>query len=84
MMPYRSAIQKTTGMTPNVLMLGRETKKPTVVLYEPPRIIKETPSNKWVLETPRMCRDCKRYIFSLRYKNLGPLQNLQAIGNVNI
>lgn len=37
-------------MTPNMLMLGRDTKTPLDVMYEPPRNIKQTPSNTWVWE----------------------------------
>lgn len=50
MMAYRSSIQETTGMTPNMLMLGRETKTPVDIMYEPPRNVKKAPSHKWVWE----------------------------------
>lgn len=48
MMAYRSAQHETTGMTPNMLMLGRETATPLDLMYEMPPQIKETPNNKWV------------------------------------
>lgn len=50
MMAYRSAQHETTGMTPNMLMLGRETATPLDLMYEMPPQIKETPNNKWVWE----------------------------------
>lgn len=50
MMAYRSAQHETTGMTPNMLMLGRETATPLDLMYELPPQIKETQNNIWVWE----------------------------------
>ncbi|XP_055999913.1 uncharacterized protein K02A2.6-like [Ostrea edulis] len=50
MQAYRSAVHKTTGCTPNFLMLGRETSTPLDLMYELPGELKVTPQNQWVWE----------------------------------
>ena len=50
MMAYRSSQHETTGMTLNLLMLGRETSTPLDILYEMPPGVKKIPSNQWVWE----------------------------------
>ena len=50
MMAYRSAEHETTGFTPNMLMLGRETTVPLDLVYEMPSSMKTIPSNRWVWE----------------------------------
>ena len=47
MMAYRSAEHKSTGFTPNMLMLGRETSLPVDLMYERPQIMKEESPNQW-------------------------------------
>ena len=41
MMAYRSAVHKSTGLTPNMLMLGRETSLPLDLIYEMPEPLRE-------------------------------------------
>ena len=48
MMAYRSSMHETTGLTPNMMMLGREVSTPLDLMYEMPPSIKEIPNNKWV------------------------------------
>lgn len=50
MKAYRSAVHKTTGYTPNFLMLGRETTAPLDLMYELPGNLKITPKYQWVWE----------------------------------
>ena len=50
MMAYRSAEHETTGMTPNMLMFGREVSTPLDLMFEMPSIIKTIPNNQWVWE----------------------------------
>ena len=45
MMAYRSSEHETTGLTPNMCMLGRETTCPLDLIYEMPPAIKEIPLN---------------------------------------
>ena len=39
-MAYRSVVFKSTGLTPNMLMLGRETSLPLDLIYEVPEPLK--------------------------------------------
>ena len=48
MMAYRSAEHETTGVTPNMCMLGRETTCPLDLMYEMLPAIKSIPLNEWV------------------------------------
>ena len=48
MMAYRSTEHETTGLTPNMCMLGRETTCPLDIMYEMPPAIKNIPQNMWV------------------------------------
>ena len=48
MMAYRSTEHETTGLTPNMCMLGRETTCPLDIMYEMPTAIKNIPQNMWV------------------------------------
>ena len=48
MMAYRSTEHETTGLTPNMCMLGRETTCPLDIMYEMPPAIKSIPQNMWV------------------------------------
>ena len=50
MMAYRASEHETTGFSPNMLMLGRETSTPLDLIYEMPSSIKQIPSNMWVWE----------------------------------
>ncbi|XP_053400623.1 uncharacterized protein LOC128557349 [Mercenaria mercenaria] len=50
MMAYRSAEHETTGMTPNLLMLGRETSAPLDIAFEMSNSIKKTLQSQWVRE----------------------------------
>ena len=50
MMAYRSADHETTGMSPNMLMFGREVSTPLDLMYELPELIKPIPNNQWVWE----------------------------------
>ena len=50
MMAYRSTEHETTGMTPNMLMFGREVSTPLDLMFEMPSIVKAIPNNQWVWE----------------------------------
>ena len=50
MMAYRSAEHETTGMSPNMLMFGREVSTPLDLMFEMPLMIKPIPNNQWVWE----------------------------------
>ncbi|MEW8547865.1 MAG: hypothetical protein AB2693_30530, partial [Candidatus Thiodiazotropha sp.] len=49
-MAYRSAEHETTGMSPNMLMLGREVSTPLDLMFELPNLSKPIPNNQWVWE----------------------------------
>ena len=53
MLAYRSSVNETTDMTPN-MMFGREVTTPYDLHYEMPSQIKETPNKKWVWELKEM------------------------------
>ena len=48
LMAYRSTVHETTGFSPNMLMLGRESTTPLDLMYEMPPEIKSIPANQWV------------------------------------
>ena len=50
MMAYRSTEHEKTGITPNILMLGRETTTPLDICFEMPPSIKSEITNEWVWE----------------------------------
>ena len=50
MMAYRSAEHETRGITPNVLMLGREVSTPLDLMYGMLNSVKCIPINKWAWE----------------------------------
>ena len=62
MMAYRSTEHETTGFTPNVCMLGRETSCPLDIMYEMPRAIKQVPINQWVWELQEMLENAHRTV----------------------
>ena len=47
MMAYRSSMHETTGLTANMMMLGREVSTPFDLMYEMPPSIEEVPKNEW-------------------------------------
>ncbi|MCG8033054.1 MAG: DDE-type integrase/transposase/recombinase, partial [Candidatus Thiodiazotropha taylori] len=49
-MAYRATANETTGMSPNILMLGRETTTPLDIAFEMPAAIKAIPATQWVWE----------------------------------
>jgi len=62
MMAYRAAEHETTGMSPNMLMLGRETATPLDIAYEMPSCIKSVPSNQWVWELQDRLESAHRFV----------------------
>ena len=48
MMAYRSSAHETVGMSPNVLMLGREVSTPLDIQFEMPHFMKTETVNDWV------------------------------------
>ena len=50
MMAYRSAEHETTGMSPNMLMFGREVSTPLDLMFELLQLSKPIPNNQWVWE----------------------------------
>lgn len=49
-MAYRANEHKTTGLSPNMLMPGRETSSPLDIMYEMPPSITPVPISRWVWE----------------------------------
>ena len=49
-MAYRSTDHETTGMSPNMLMFGREVSTPLDLMFELPNLSKPIPNNQWVWE----------------------------------
>ena len=47
MMAYRATEHESTGYSPNMLMLGRETSTPLDIIYEMPSAWKNVPQNEW-------------------------------------
>ena len=58
MMAYRASEHKTTGMTPNKLMLGRETTTPLDIIYDMPPVMKTIPINQCGLGATRRNGKC--------------------------
>lgn len=72
MMAHRCSENETTGMSPNMLMFGRETSTPLDILYEMPPSIKPISINQWVWEL----RGTNQLILLLE-KNTGSAINRQ-------
>lgn len=62
MMAYRATEQETTGMSPNMLMLGRETSTPLDIMFEMPPVIKPVPTSKWVWELQERLETAHRFV----------------------
>lgn len=50
MMAYRTTEHEATGLSPNTLMLGRETTTPLDLMYCMPTVLRPCPVNVWVWE----------------------------------
>ena len=61
-MAYRSTEHETTGMSPNLLMLGRETTTPLDLAFEMPPAIKTIPRNQWVWELQERLESAYRLV----------------------
>lgn len=48
MMAYRASQHESTGFTPNMLMLGRESTTPLDIVYDMPSSWKQVPKHDWV------------------------------------
>ncbi|XP_062618853.1 uncharacterized protein LOC134280459 [Saccostrea cucullata] len=75
MMAYRSAEHKSTGFTPNMLMLGRETSLPVDLMYEMPETMKEESPNHWAWTL----REKLERAHSLMRENLETAMNRQKM-----
>ena len=62
MMAYRATEHETTGMSPNMLMLGRETSTPLDIIFEMPPAIKSVPTSKWVWELKERLETAHRFV----------------------
>ncbi|CAG2243405.1 unnamed protein product [Mytilus edulis] len=62
MMAYRAAEHETTGATPHLLMLGRETTMPLDLIYCMPTSVKPVPTNQWVLELKERIEDAHTFV----------------------
>ncbi|CAG2245955.1 unnamed protein product [Mytilus edulis] len=62
MMAYRAAEHETTGTTPNLLMLGRETTMPLDLIYCMPTSVKPVPTNQWVWELKERIEDAHTFV----------------------
>ena len=69
MMAYRATEQETTGMPPNMLMLGRETNTPLDIMFEMPLEIKPVPTSKWVRELKERLETAHRFVRQYRRIN---------------
>ena len=70
MMAYRAAEHETTGVSPNVMMLGRETTTPLEILYEMPPRIKSVPVNQWVWELQEAMESAHKYVRTYTGKSI--------------
>ncbi|MEW8486665.1 MAG: hypothetical protein AB2705_15900, partial [Candidatus Thiodiazotropha sp.] len=61
-MANRSAAHGTTGLSPDLLMLGRETTMPLDIAFEMPPSIKQVPVNQWVWELKERLESAHTYI----------------------
>ena len=50
MMAYRATNHESTGVSPNMLMFGHNTRTPLDLIYQMPPNVKHVPSNLWVWE----------------------------------
>ena len=50
MMAYHSSEHETYGMSPNILMLGREVSTSLGLMFELPELIRPIPNNQWIWE----------------------------------
>ena len=62
LMAYRSSAHETTGLSPNLLMLGRERTMPLDIAFEMPPSIKQVPVNRWVWELRERLESAHTYI----------------------
>ena len=62
MMAYRSAEHETTGMSPNMLMFGRETNTPLDIMYAMPSSIKPVPTKQWVWEIQEIIENAHSFV----------------------
>ena len=70
MMAYRAAEHEITGVSPNVMMLGRETTTPLEILYEMPPRIKSVPVNQWVWELQEAMDSAHKYVRTYTGKSI--------------
>ena len=71
MMAYRAAEHETTGLSPNMLMLGRETATPLDLIYDMPSSIKSTPSSQWVWELQDRLESAHRFVREYTGRSIG-------------
>ena len=62
MMAYRAAEHETTGMSPNRLMLGRETTTPLEIMYDMPPSVKSIPENQYVWELQEAMESAHKFV----------------------
>ena len=62
MMAYRAADHESTGLSPNMLMFGRNTKTPLDVIYEMPPNVKHEPTNLWVWELQERLESVHKFV----------------------
>ena len=61
-MAYRSCEHETTGLTPNMLMLGREVSTPLDIKFEMPHSIKSIPVHNWVWQLRERLESAHTYV----------------------
>ena len=61
-MAYRATAHETTGMSPNMLMLGRETTTPLDIVFEMPANLKAIPNNQWVWELQERLENAHTFV----------------------
>jgi hypothetical protein len=62
MMAYRATAHETTGFSPNMLMLGRETSTPLDLVYDMPPGIKPVPANMWAWELRERIEEAHAFV----------------------
>jgi hypothetical protein len=62
MMAYRGTEHETTGMSPNMLMLGRESSTPLDIAYAMPSHVKSVPAKQWVWELQEILEDAHTFV----------------------
>ena len=62
MMAYRSTAHESTGLSPNMLLFGHNTRTPLDLIYKLPPNVKHEPPNSWVWELQERLESAHAYV----------------------